>query len=177
MDDVPEEDKSLRWYSIMIGAPGANMPAMWFGIVLARCRFVRCSYTKHVNALFRVCTVAKGLGVVEIGHDKKGFSRARNRGSAAGRGGGSGARGTGNGHGTCSYFDIVTVRNRILLDRFHALPFHVRNQRPNGIRDDYRRRYQAALGAVRHRTNSHAGQGVRVVANGAIQYRTSADRL
>ena len=33
MDDVPEEDMSLRWYSITIGAPGANMPAMWFGIV------------------------------------------------------------------------------------------------------------------------------------------------
>ena len=33
MDDVPEDDKSLRWYSITIGAPGANMPAMWFDIV------------------------------------------------------------------------------------------------------------------------------------------------
>ena len=135
--------------------------------------FVRCSYTNDGNALCRVCTVAKGLGVVEIGHDKKGFSRARNRGRATGRGGGSGARGTGNGHGTLSYFDIVTVSNRILFDRFHALPFHVRNQRPNGIRDDHRRRYQAAPGAVRYRTNSHAGQRVRVVANGAIPYRTN----
>ena len=33
MDDVPDDDKSLRWYSITIGAPGANMPAMWFDIV------------------------------------------------------------------------------------------------------------------------------------------------
>ena len=33
MDDVPEADKLLRWYSIMIGMPGANMSAMWFDII------------------------------------------------------------------------------------------------------------------------------------------------
>ena len=73
--------------------------------------FARRSYTNDGNALCRVCTVLKGLGVVEIGHDKKGFSRSRDRGKPKGRGGGSGARGTGNGHGTLSYFDIVTVSN------------------------------------------------------------------
>ena len=33
MDDVPEDDKFLRWYSITIGMPGASMPAMWFDII------------------------------------------------------------------------------------------------------------------------------------------------
>ena len=28
MDDVPEDDKALRWYSITIGMPGAQMLAM-----------------------------------------------------------------------------------------------------------------------------------------------------
>ena len=90
MDDVPEADKSLRWYSITIGMPGANMPAMWFDIIGA--------WMTDTPA------VLKGLGVVEIGHDKKGFARARNRGRATGRGGGSGARGTGNGHGAPTCF-------------------------------------------------------------------------
>ena len=35
MDDVPDADKVLRWYSITIGMPGANMPAMWFDIISA----------------------------------------------------------------------------------------------------------------------------------------------
>ena len=131
----------------------------------------------RVNVLLcRVRAVLKGLGVVEIGHDKKDFARARNRGRATERGGGSGARGTGNGHGTSSYFHIVTGRNRARY-RFHALPFHVWNQRPNVLRNYCRRSHQAALGAVRYGTNSHAGQGVRVVANGAIRYRMSANRL
>ena len=33
IDDVPEDDKTLRWYSITIDMAGAQMPAMWFGII------------------------------------------------------------------------------------------------------------------------------------------------
>jgi hypothetical protein len=33
MDNVPEDDKALRWYSITIGMPGAQMLAMWFDII------------------------------------------------------------------------------------------------------------------------------------------------